>query len=1011
MNKRILFLLWGVLLAAGMTAQTTVRGKVTDGEGTPIPGVNVLVKGTQTGTITNKEGFYQIDNIFPDDVLVFSFVGMLTEEIVAGNQTVIDITLAQDILDIEGVVVIGYGTVKKRDLTGSVSSVKSDEIIKSPTFNALEAIQGKISGVDITRSSGAAGSGVDIVVRGNRSLGDPDNPDNFEKLNAPLYVIDGILGGSIADLNANDIESIEVLKDASTTAIYGYQGANGVIIITTKKAEAGKTKVSYNGYYGINGLTPYPVGRLRQEYIDFRRDAYRSVGQWDSPEDDPAIFGSEWEAIQEEKWINWTDLMIDNGSIQNHQLSISGGNEKTTTYLSLGYFNEIGPLKDNFSRYNARLNINHTLNKWVKAGLYTQVTYTDQDRKKDAFGKANQATPLGTPYDENGDIVIFPIAGNTSFLSPLTDNRKNAAVDNEVATKVYSKAFLEITPVKGLSFTSNLGANLDFRRRGIFNDSASMAQINTKYNAASIYNENSKVINWDNILTYSKELAKHSFTLTALTSYTRDMRDYVNASGTGQQLTSQLFYKLDASEVQSMNISSGYSGSATFSYAGRINYSYDGKYLLTATYRRDGSSRLAPGHKWAGFPSIAAAWRIGDENFLNNLQWLADLKIRASYGVAGISTIPPYGTQSTIVPSNNMSFGEVPAPAYSYGELLSSYTLEWERSTTVNFGLDLALFKNRLSAVVDIYNTKNKGSLFKRQLPVSAGGMVSGNTTFSIWQNVGRTQNRGVEIEVNSVNIHSNQFKWTTSLTFARNREEITKLITDEDIISATSPETNSLLIGHPIQSFYTYKKLGIWQLEDSSKLAIYTDFEPGEIKLADLNNDSVIDATHDRTYIGSRVPDWTLGFQNTFAYKGFDLSIYLLARWGQMIENELLARYNPSGTGNGPAYIDYWTPENPTNDFPQPKPGMNLNEYTGYQTLNIVDGSYFKIKNITIGYTLPQKSSSKILINRLRIYATASNLLVIAKSHLVKYYDPENKGSEKFPMSKQIVFGINVDF
>ena len=293
-----------------------------------------------------------------------------------------------------------------------------------------------------------------------------------------------------------------------------------------------------------------------------------------------------------------------------------------------------------------------------------------------------------------------------------------------------------------------------------------MAQINTKYNAASIYNENSRYINWDNILTYNKEFGKHAFTVTALTSYTWDERDYVNASGTGQQLTNQLFYKLDASEVQSMQVNSGYTASKTFSYAGRINYSYAGRYLLTATYRRDGSSRLAPGHKWASFPSVAAAWRVSDEQFMKNLQWLANLKLRASYGVAGISTIPPYGTQSTIVPSNNMSFGEVPAPAYSYGELLSSYELDWERSTTINTGLDLALFRNRLSVVVDFYNTKNKGSLFKRQLPVSAGGMVSGNTTFSIWQNIGRTQNRGVEIELNSVNVHSNNFKWTTCLLY-----------------------------------------------------------------------------------------------------------------------------------------------------------------------------------------------------------------------------------------------------
>ncbi len=1007
MKRNLMIIILLFYTTCCLMAQTGVTGKVTDISGNPIPGVNIIIKGTDSGTITDADGNYNITNVPASATLVFSFVGMLTEEVEVGSRNEINVVLAEDIQSLDEVVVIGYGTVKKRDLTGSVSSIKSEEILKSPTFNALEAIQGKVSGVDITRNSGAAGSGVNIVIRGNRSIGDPNNPEAFENLNEPLIIIDGVQGGSIGDLNLNDIESMEFLKDASTTAIYGYQGANGVIIITTKKAKAGKTKVSYNGYYGINGLTPYPEGRLEQDYIDFRREAFRTVGQWNSPADDPAIFGDEWEAVQAGQWINWTDLLLSNGSMQNHQISASGGNNNTTAYFSAGYFKEVGPLEDNYSRYNVRLNIDHSLSKWIKTGMQSQFTFSDQNRRKDAFGKANQATPLGTPYDEDGNIMIYPIVNDNSTLSPITDLRANAAVDNEVANKLFASGYLEITPTEGLSYRSNLGVNLNFRRRGIFNDSASMSQINTKENAASVGSSNSKYVNWDNILTFNKEVGAHSLTLTALTSYTWSESDFVNASGTGQKVTSQLFYKLDATSSSSWQISSGYQQSKTFSMAGRINYGLMGRYLLTASYRIDGASQLAPGHKWSSFPSIAAAWRISDEGFMKNIEAISNLKFRLSYGIAGIATIPPYGTQSTIVPANNMSFGEVPAPAYSYDELLSSYELRWERSTTVNYGFDLGLLQNRISATMDIYKTTTDGNLFKKPLPWSAGGMVSSNRTFSIWQNIGKTENKGIELEINSTNMNTRSFRWISAFTFSRNREKIVSLVTDEDIINN---ETNSLLIGYPIKSFYTYQKQGIWQTSDSAQLAIYTDFEPGEIKLADLNNDSVIDATNDRTCIGSAVPDWTCGLQNTFTYKGIDLSIYLFARWGQMIENELLGRYNPSGTGNGPAYLDYWTPENSTNDFPRPNRGQ-LSEYTGYQSLYFVDGSYFKVKNLTLGYTFPKKIISKLFIQNLRVYATASNILTVTRSHLVKYYDPENKGSEKAPMSKQIVFGINIDF
>ncbi len=1007
MNKRMLLLCFVVFLAAGITAQITVRGKVTDGEGAPVPGVNILVKGTNNGAVTNTDGVYQLSDVFPDDVLVFSFVGMLTEEIIAGSRTVIDVTLAQDILDMEGVVVIGYGTVKKKDLTGSVATISNEEIIKLPTSNAIEAIQGKVTGMDIVRESGSAGSGVYIRVRGNRSIGNPNEPDKFDDLNEPLYVIDGIQGASFSDLNPNDIESINVLKDASSTAIYGSQGANGVIIITTKKGKEGKTRVSYNGFYGITGLTPYPKVRMGDEYIQFRKDAYSNAGAWNDSvhtEDDYRILFNEGElaAIDSGQWVDWQDLIMQNGSQNSHQISVSGGNEKTRSYFSAGYYNEEGIVKlDEFKRYNARVNIDHTLNRWFLAGIQSQLTYIDQDRRKDPLSTASSITPLGIPYNENGSINLYPVAGNATQISPLTDERTDIAIDNTRQTKVLTLGYVEIRPFNGLTFRSNLGANLQFSRRGIFNDATSLSQKGLLINNSSVNASNGRFINWDNILTYSKSLGRHNMVVTALTSYTQNKVDEIYASGDNQATEAALFYNLGATDAEGREISSAYVGSASMSYAARIFYSFADKYLITLTERIDGASRLAEENRWDHFPSFAVAWKIKEENFLQNIDWINDMKIRYSYGIAGNSGISEYGTQSGIWPFS-IGFGEVAKTGYKFNTLVGNATLGWEKSATHDIGIDITLFSNRVNATIDVYNTNTSDILLQRQLPKMSG-------VGSVFQNIGSTQNRGIELNLQTINLNKSDFTWSSVFTFSKNKEKITGLIDGTDIINN---EDNSLVLGYPIKSFYTFKKTGIWQLGDEAEMAQIRNikYKAGDIRVENLNADTLIDA-EDRTVIGSAVPKWVGGFENTFSYKNINLSIFLFARMGQMIKAEFLGRYNPSGSGNGPDYFDYWMPDNPTNEFPRPLRGAELSNYFGYQTLTYVDGSYFKIKNIRLSYTLPPEIAGKLLAERLQLYATASNILTLTKSHLLKYYDPERGGSESAPLSRQIVFGINVDF
>jgi TonB-linked SusC/RagA family outer membrane protein len=900
---------------------------------------------------------------------------------------------AQDTMKVKSLnetVVIGYGTVKKRDLTGAVYSVKPDVIMQAPTANPLEALQGRVPGMDITRTSGSPGAGADVLIRGTRSISGS---------NTPLYIIDGMQGGRISDLNAGDIASIEVLKDASSTAIYGAQGANGVVIITTKKGTPGKTKVSYNGYYGINGFTQYPTPRLGEDYIKLRREAYRaSLNPGDPMPDDATLFpnGGEYDAIQKGQWVNWVDLLVHNGIQQQHSVSVSGGTEKTKAYFSGGYYKEEGVLKDNdMTRYTVRLSIDQQINKRIKAGIQSQLNYYTFNRRKDPMSVALTTTPLGVPYDEAGNINLYPVAGNLTTISPLTDDRGEYVSKDQIISNITTlNGYTEVNIAEGLTFRSNFGTTLAFTRQGVYFDATSLQRKDIRTPIASIGSSTNRFYNWDNILTYNKQLKDHSITVTLLTSYTHKDYDSVNASGVNQALSSQLFYNLNATEATSRGILSTYIGSKSMSYAARVNYSYKGRYLLTFSERIDGASRLAPGHKYAGFPSVAAGWRITDA-----------IKLRASYGVAGNSGIAEYGTQTGISAASNISFGNVPAPGYMFNDLVGNPDLGWELSATTNAGLDLDFFNGRLSATVDVYNTKTTDLLQTRTLPQSTG-------VARVYQNIGATNNKGIEIGISTVNIDKNNFKWTSGITFSANRERITSLIDGKNVING---ETGSLLLDHPIRSFYTYKKEGIWQTSEAATAANYsfggTPFKPGDIKLQDKNGDKKITADGDRMYLGAAVPRWVAGFQNSFSYKGIDLGIFLFARWGQMLNAEFLGRYNPSGENSGPAMINYWTPENPTNDFPRPSKGGDILKYPGYQALNFVDGSYFKIKNISLGYTLPEKLSGLLKIQRLRIYATGSNIFTKARSHLVKYYDPERGGAESTPLNKQFVFGVNVDF
>jgi TonB-linked SusC/RagA family outer membrane protein len=990
-----------------------VTGKIKDPQGNPLPGVNVNVWGSRQSVTADVTGAFSIPVPSETSTLVFSFVGFLQKEVKVGDQKDIQVTMAYDNADLDQVVVVGYGSSRRRDLTGSVYSVKPGMITQTPTFNALEALQGRVPGLDITRNGGNAGAGVNIQVRGQRTL-------SLTGVQAqPLYIIDGFQvpasvvpndpnpRGGIGDLNPNDIESIEVLRDASATAIYGWMGANGVIIVTTKKGKD-RPKVSYSGYYGVNGYVAYPKPRMGEEYVKLRREAYKTANNGALPADDAALFtnANEQAAFKAGQWVDWLDLVQRNGTEQSHTASIQSGGDKTKVFFSTGYYKEEGILRGNdMTRYNARLNYDQRISNAFKAGLLTQVTYSNTNNRSDANIQALTLSPLGKPYDSLGNINVNAYTGSGK-ASPLSDERPNAYKNNKLVTALTANGYLEITPANGLTLRSNLGTTLTYFRTGIFADSLTVGNYG-KPVFARRDDGFSRFYTWDNILTFTRKVGDHGLTLTALTTYSRSDDDNLSFLGWRQIAPSTYFYAIEGSTPQTY--STDYAKATTFSYAGRFNYSYKGKYLLTATMRADGVSRLSENKKWDYFPSAAIGWNIHQEGFMQNALFVNNLKLRASYGIAGNASLGAYSTQNVLNVANTQAFGNVTAPRYYFGESIGNEQLGWEKTASTNLAMDFAFFKSRVFGSVEVYKAKTTDIIFKRALPPSTG-------RGSVWQNLCETENKGLEVAISTVNVNSNDFRWTSALTYTSAREEISSLIDGKDIIG---DERSSLLLGHPIGSFYTYKKLGIWQNSDEEKAKAAAlhwgtitgpGFSPGDFKLEDINGDNVIDAS-DRTFIGSTVPKWYAGFQNTFTYKNFELSVYLFARWGQTIYAEFMGRYTVNGTDNGPAKFDYWTPDNPSNDFPRPKQTGGLSSYNGYQTLNYIDGSYFKVKTVRLSYTLPASASRRLYSDRISIYVTGNNIYTKAKNKYLADYDPERGGQETSPLTRQLVAGVNVDF
>ena len=999
-------------------AQKTVTGIVKDATGEPMIGVSVVVDGTSIGGVTDLDGNFTIQKVPNSGVLKFSYVGYKEQKVSVAGKNSLDIVLQEDAMGLDEVVVVGYGTMKKKDLTGAVASVKTDDIAQVAAPDALQAMQAKVPGVDLISGDGQAGSAVSITLRGNRSI---------TASNSPLIIVDGVEYTGSLDIPASDIESMDILKDASSTAIYGTKGANGVIIITTKRGQAGKTRINFSAYLAMKSPTSavksmYGQTEVRRWIDRANYQADLASGNWGTSNvslDD--VFGATTIAgndkykvvdlINNGDFTDWYDTILQNSTSQNYEASVSGGNDKTNFSLSLAAMYDKGLLKhDEMDRYNGRLNLDHIINQYFKVGGSLAFTYRSHNaRNASVFNAARKMTSLTQAYKEDGSINETPNVWYSSHVNPLMDEGDNYKMHIE-STRFMGSTYLQITPIKGLALKTQLAVDRRNRRVGQYNDYQSAG----RYQAPSTtYMSNSwdafTILTWQNTANYNVMLdEKHDLGFLLGHELRQDVREGLGYNGTAgkEHYYNQEFYdvtKISADQTPSSN----YTKQAMLSFFGRVNYTYMDRYLFSASLRADGSSVLAKGKKWGYFPSVSAGWRITEESFMESTKsWLDNLKLRVAWGISGNAAVNPYQTLATVsatTPGSSDSF--IPMS-------MSNEDLSWETTSSINIGIDFGIIGGRVNGTIDYYYTKTKDLLYYKSAPASS-------VFTSVLSNIGESKGQGLEIGVNALAVKTKDFTWDINASYTTQKDEIVKLA---DNLERNIDGTTALIVGEALSAYYDYETNGIWNvgeyeqyvagyqakgIEFTAPLTKYGT--PGTLKIVDQNGDGKIN--EDDKIVYKRTPSHILGLTNTFRYKNFALSLQCMARLGGYFAFD---KNNALGLNDGDANwaeVDYWTPNNTGAKFPSP--GTNDNElsklYTQYaSTLLYEKINFFKIKDITLSYNLEKKWLKPIHMESAKIYCSMKNYFTFAS---VDDYDPERGGSINWPLAKQVVVGVNVSF
>ncbi len=978
--------------------QSTVTGTVTDESGVPLGGASVVVKGTTTGAVADFDGNYSIQ-VASDGVLVFSYVGFTRMEVPVGGRSTINITLQVDASLLDEVVVVGYGTQKKGEVTGAIETVTAEQLSIVQVASTIDAIKGQIAGVDVQSTGGRPGQTPTVRIRGRRSI---------SASNDPLYVVDGIPlidgANSMADINPDDIASMQVLKDAAATAVYGSRGANGVILVSTNRGKVGKTKITYSSRYGITSATRLVDMMNGAEFAGLKRESRRVGWNGTIPADTEVFLDPiELESLSLGRSTDWLDEVLSDGWQTNHQIGVSGGSENTTFSTSVGYFKEQGIISNqSFERFSGRVNVDHKINDIFKIGASFLVAKTEQNWGSNAtMGEALANNPLGVPYDGNGDLKFLP-TNDGIRTNPLSELVEGAYIDERQQTRIFAPIYLDINIMEGLKWTTTFGPDIRIGRQGTFAGSLTNTNRGGPGRAA-ITNVNDFGYTLENLLTYNKSInTLHNFKVTLLQSIQKSRLEFNRGEVTGIPYESQAFYNL-GSATQGGVLSSGLVEWALASFMGRVNYDFDGKYLFQASLRADGSSRLAPGNQWKYFPGVSAGWRMDQEEFLADTS-ISEMKLRASYGQVGNTSVNPYQTAGRLA-STVYAFGEAPALGFGLNEIPNK-DLTWEVSKTLDIGLDYGFFNNRLVGSFDYFRTNTVDLLLARSLPSTSGYQ-------SILQNVGATRTTGFEFSISGGIVDNDEagFNWDVDLNLSTYSEEITELALTDANGNALDDVGNGWFIGQPIQVFFDYEKIGIYQTNEEALALSAENKVPGEIKLNDLNGDGVI-TPDDRKIIGNGVPDFYGGFNNKFSYNGFDLGIFFVFRQGHTVQsdfhggnNSLFGRYNNLD-------VDYWTIDNPSNA--NPRPNENQESPRDGSTLRYFDGSFVKLRNLSLGYNLPNSVVEKLGMEKLRLSVSGQNLWFISDYDT---FDPEiseddaSLGAGIVPSTKQWSLSINATF
>ena len=978
-----------------------ITGKVVDVQGEPVIGATVMEKGTTNGIITDVDGNFTL-NVSPNRKLQVSYVGYQTQEITIGSNRTLRITLKEDSELLDEVVVVGYGTMKKSDLTGAISSVSTETLVRGGNANAIGALQGSVAGVSILKSNNKPGGGYDIKIRGVSSISGSS---------APLVVIDGIPGASLYNINPDDIEKIDILKDASSTAIYGSRATNGVVMVTTKKGSLGDPKISYSGYAGFRNYTHVPEMMSGDEYVQLAMENARALNNnnYKTLEEiftDP----SELKAAKDRNYYDWVDAITSPAFMTSHTISATGGTEKAKYTLGGGYYFEDGmQFPQEFSRYNMRAAVDLKANDYLSFGGSLYMTHSVRDTGNSSLMvDALRMRPTQHPYSLVTGEEIWKYTSNGMF-NPLITNQNEFNKTKKL--NILSNVYVKLTPVKGLELTSSFASNMTNDQIGQYRGVWTKALQGTAKGATNLLDKNNYTNwVWDNIVRYSWEHKIHKIDFTGVYSLQQNQDEKMRGASKDLPFNS-LWYNLQGGEMTSMT--SSYVQSNLMSFLGRINYTLADKYMLTASLRYDGSSKLADGNKWSLFPSVAVAWRLKEEAFMQSVDWLSNLKLRLSYGQTGNDTVSPYSTNGTIAGSQYYSFGTNTVIG-TYPNNIRNDKLGWERTSEYNVGVDFGFFDNRISGSVEYYNRLTKDLIMNKSIPTHLGYS-------SVRDNVGSVRNQGFEIMLNTENIRLKDFSWQTTFTLSYNKNEIVDLAFKEDLgvysdrlKGMQGDYNNRWFIGQPVQLNWDLETIGVWQLGEEEAAKKYGQ-KPGQFKVSDYNNDGVIN-DKDRFINGSRIPNWTGGMTNTFRYQEFDLSFHMHFQTGARLRNQFYVSYalenNNANLGN--MKKDYWTPENPTNSCAQPS---NMGPYrdqntTGKSVSHIVQKTDFlKVSYITLGYTFKKNLLNRIKMSNLRLYATVQNPFTFTGFSGFDPEQPSEQVSNSDMITCNVLFGLNVSF